>query len=75
MKASVLFEQGTPLSVEELDLEPPRTGEVAVPFFAARQKTPVRSLRFCGHSRELAQRVKRAERDQFKTHQMSPPQR
>ena len=28
MKASVLFEQGKPLSVEELELEPPRTGEV-----------------------------------------------
>ena len=44
-------------------------------FFAAREKTPVRSLRFCGHSRELAQLVKRAERDQFEVHQMSLAQR
>ena len=37
MKASVLFEQGTPLSVEELDLEPPRAGEVAVRMAAMRR--------------------------------------
>jgi S-(hydroxymethyl)glutathione dehydrogenase / alcohol dehydrogenase len=35
MKASVLFEQGKPLSVEELELEPPRTGEVLVRMAAS----------------------------------------
>ena len=35
MKASVLFEQGKPLSVEELDLEAPRTGEVLVRMTAS----------------------------------------
>src|SRR5262249_1982441 len=35
MKASVLFEQGKPLSVEELDLEPPRAGEVSVRMAAS----------------------------------------
>ncbi len=30
MRASVLFEQGTPLTVEDLDLAPPREGEVRV---------------------------------------------
>ena len=42
MKASVLFEQGKPLSVEELDLEAPRAGrgrvgEILVEYFAARR--------------------------------------
>jgi Zn-dependent alcohol dehydrogenase len=35
MRASVLFEQGTPLTVEELDLESPRTGEVLVRMTAS----------------------------------------
>jgi S-(hydroxymethyl)glutathione dehydrogenase / alcohol dehydrogenase len=35
MQASVLFEQGKPLSVEELELEPPRTGEVLVRMAAS----------------------------------------
>ena len=35
MRASVLFEQGTPLSVEELELEPPRAGEVLVRMTAS----------------------------------------
>ena len=35
MRASVLFEQGTPLRVEELDLEPPREGEVLVRMVAS----------------------------------------
>src|ERR671923_2814094 len=35
MKASVLFEQGTPLSVEELELAPPRVGEVTVRMAAS----------------------------------------
>jgi S-(hydroxymethyl)glutathione dehydrogenase/alcohol dehydrogenase len=35
MKASVLFEQGTPLRVEELDLEGPREGEVLVRMAAS----------------------------------------
>jgi S-(hydroxymethyl)glutathione dehydrogenase / alcohol dehydrogenase len=35
MKASVLFEQGKPLSVEELVLEAPRTGEVLVRMTAS----------------------------------------
>ena len=35
MKASVLFEQGKPLSVEDLELEPPRTGEVLVRMAAS----------------------------------------
>lgn len=35
MRASVLFEQGKPLSVEELELEPPRAGEVLVRMAAS----------------------------------------
>ena len=35
MKASVLFEQGKPLSVEELELEAPRAGEVTVRMAAS----------------------------------------
>jgi len=35
MKASVLFEQGKPLSIEELEPEPPRAGEVAVRMAAS----------------------------------------
>ena len=35
MRASVLFEQGKPLAVEELELEPPKTGEVAVRMAAS----------------------------------------
>ena len=35
MRASVLFQQGTPLAVEELDLEPPRAGEVLVRMTAS----------------------------------------
>jgi S-(hydroxymethyl)glutathione dehydrogenase/alcohol dehydrogenase len=35
MRASVLFEQATPLKVEELELEPPRTGEVLVRMVAS----------------------------------------
>ena len=35
MKASVLFEQGAPLRVEELDLEGPREGEVLVRMAAS----------------------------------------
>src|SRR5689334_14697403 len=35
MRASVLFEQGKPLSVEELELEPPRVGEVLVRMTAS----------------------------------------
>jgi S-(hydroxymethyl)glutathione dehydrogenase/alcohol dehydrogenase len=35
MRASVLFEQGQPLRVEELDLEPPRAGEVQVRMTAS----------------------------------------
>ena len=35
MRASVLFEQGKPLQVEELDLEAPREGEVLVHMTAS----------------------------------------
>jgi S-(hydroxymethyl)glutathione dehydrogenase/alcohol dehydrogenase len=35
MKASVLFEQGKPLGVEDLELEPPRRGEVVVRMAAS----------------------------------------
>jgi S-(hydroxymethyl)glutathione dehydrogenase / alcohol dehydrogenase len=35
MRAAVLFEQGTPLSVEDLELESPRTGEVLVRMVAS----------------------------------------
>src|SRR5581483_10612818 len=35
MRASVLFEPRTPLKVEELDLEPPREGEVLVRMVAS----------------------------------------
>src|SRR5499426_4235581 len=35
MRASVLFEQGKPLAVEELELEPPKAGEVAVRMTAS----------------------------------------
>ena len=35
MRASVLFEQGKPLQVEELDLEAPRAGEVLVRMAAS----------------------------------------
>src|SRR6266508_5788515 len=35
MRASVLFEQATPLKVEELELEPPRRGEVLVRMVAS----------------------------------------
>src|SRR5262249_40327866 len=35
MRASVLCEKGTPLSVEELELEPPRAGEVLVRMTAS----------------------------------------
>ena len=35
MKASVLFEQGKPLAVEELELEAPRAGEVLVRMAAS----------------------------------------
>jgi S-(hydroxymethyl)glutathione dehydrogenase / alcohol dehydrogenase len=35
MKASVLFEQGKPLSVENLELAPPKTGEVLVRMVAS----------------------------------------
>ena len=35
MRASILFEQGTPLRVEELDLEAPREGEVLVRMTAS----------------------------------------
>src|SRR5438552_3477225 len=35
MRAPVLFEQGKPLSVEDLELEPPRTGEVRVRMAAS----------------------------------------
>jgi S-(hydroxymethyl)glutathione dehydrogenase / alcohol dehydrogenase len=35
MRASVLFEQGKPLSVEDLDLAPPRDGEVRVRMVAS----------------------------------------
>src|SRR5215475_1870492 len=35
MRASVLFEQGKPLSVEDLELEAPRTGEVLVRMAAS----------------------------------------
>jgi S-(hydroxymethyl)glutathione dehydrogenase/alcohol dehydrogenase len=35
MRASVLFEQGKPLSVEDLELEPPRAGEVLVRMAAS----------------------------------------
>ena len=35
MRASVLFEQGKPLSIEELELEPPRVGEVLVRMAAS----------------------------------------
>jgi S-(hydroxymethyl)glutathione dehydrogenase/alcohol dehydrogenase len=35
MRASVLHEQGTPLGIEDLDLEPPRTGEVLVRMVAS----------------------------------------
>jgi Zn-dependent alcohol dehydrogenase len=43
MKASVLFEQGKPLSVEELELEPPRTGEVLVRMAASGSVTRERA--------------------------------
>ena len=35
MRASVLFEQGQPLSVEDLELAPPKTGEVRVRMVAS----------------------------------------
>src|SRR5438093_8910508 len=35
MKASVLYEQGKPLGVEDLELEPPRRGEVLVRMAAS----------------------------------------
>jgi S-(hydroxymethyl)glutathione dehydrogenase / alcohol dehydrogenase len=35
MRASVLFEQRTPLKVEDVELEPPRTGEVRVRMVAS----------------------------------------
>jgi Zn-dependent alcohol dehydrogenase len=35
MRASVLYEQGKPLGVEDLELEPPRTGEVLVRMAAS----------------------------------------
>ncbi len=35
MRASVLFEQGKPLSLEELELDPPRAGEVLVRMAAS----------------------------------------
>src|SRR5262249_61559875 len=35
MRASVLFEQGRPLAVEDLELEPPRRGEVVVRMAAS----------------------------------------
>src|SRR5215472_13782356 len=35
MRASVLFQQGQPLRTEELELEPPRAGEVAVRMTAS----------------------------------------
>ena len=35
MRASVLFEQGQPLRTEELELEPPRAGEVVVRMTAS----------------------------------------
>jgi S-(hydroxymethyl)glutathione dehydrogenase/alcohol dehydrogenase len=35
MRASVLFEPGQPLRVEDLDLEPPRAGEVQVRMTAS----------------------------------------
>ena len=35
MRASVLFEQGKPLSVEDLELEAPRAGEVLVRMMAS----------------------------------------
>ena len=35
MRASVLYEQGTPLGVEDLELESPRTGEVLVRMVAS----------------------------------------
>jgi len=35
MKASVLYEPGQPLGVEELELESPRTGEVLVRLVAS----------------------------------------
>ena len=35
MRASVLFEQGKPLQVEELDLEAPREGEALVRMTAS----------------------------------------
>ena len=35
MRASVLFEQGKPLRVEELELEAPRAGEVLVRMAAS----------------------------------------
>jgi Zn-dependent alcohol dehydrogenase len=35
MRASVLFEQGKPLSVEDVELEAPRTGEVLVRMTAS----------------------------------------
>lgn len=39
MRASVLFEQGQPLQTEELDLEPPRAGEVTVRLAASGART------------------------------------
>ncbi len=38
MRASVLFEQGKPLQTEELDLEPPRSGEVTVRMTACSEE-------------------------------------
>ena len=35
MRASVLFEQGKPLQIEELELEAPREGEVLVRMVAS----------------------------------------
>ena len=40
MRASVLFEQGKPLSIEELELEPPRAGEVLVRMAARASVIP-----------------------------------
>jgi Zn-dependent alcohol dehydrogenase len=34
MKASVLFAPRTPLKLEDVELEPPRAGEVRVPMVA-----------------------------------------
>ena len=35
MKAAVLYEANTPLKIEELDLDPPKAGEVRVKMSAA----------------------------------------